>query len=510
LTSIEAGQHLTKLSLFWRPLVAFTAGSATVLAFAPFSFHLLAVLTTVLVFLLWTDASPRAAFWLGWSYAAGLFGFGVFWMHISIDQFGNVGTLLAVVITLLFAAIMALYYGAVGWLAASLKQQLTGLPLLLLFGLLWTLLEWLRGWFLSGFPWLSLGYSQIDSLLAGWAPLLGVYGVSLMLTLSAAALLGFVLARNGAQRLLAILLLMIVYGGGWLLTGIQWTQPASAPLSVTIVQGNVAQEVKWKQENLWTTLDLYASLTRQNWSSDLIVWPETAVPSFATQVEDEFLRPMALEARANQSSLLLGIADWTPDNRYYNAMLALGEERAAYYKRHLVPFGEFMPLKPLLKPLIDWLQIPMSDFSAGAGEKPLLKLAGYAAGISICYEDAFGAEVIEALPEAAFLVNASNDAWFGDSLALPQHLEIARMRALETARYLLRSTNTGISAIIGPDGKIEAVSPPFERHVLNGMFTPLQGMTPYARWGNWPLVSLVLIGSVLLIVWGKRMSLTGR
>jgi apolipoprotein N-acyltransferase len=174
-------------------------------------------------------------------------------------------------------------------------------------------------------------------------------------------------------------------------------------------------------------------------------------------------------------------------------MLALGVNEGVYYKRHLVPFGEFMPMRWLLEPLVDLLQIPMSDFAAGSDDKPLLTLAGYAAGVSICYEDAFGEEAIQALPEAAFLVNASNDAWFGDSLAPPQHLQIARMRALETGRFLLRSTNTGISAIIGPEGELLDFSPAFEEHVLKGQIQPMSGMTPYARVGNWAVVLLTLL-----------------
>lgn len=483
-----------------RSSLAFVAGALTVLAFAPFSLYLLAIATSALLFLLWLDAAPAAAFREGWMFGAGLLGVGVFWMHISIDQFGNVGTLLAMLITALFSASMALYFGAAGWLAAKLCQVGSGLAgKLLSFCLLWVLFEWLRGWLLSGFPWLSLGYSQIDSLLAGWAPLFGVYGVTLAVTLSAAALIGLMLL-DGRRRLPFLVLLALIWGGGALLTGQEWTTAAGKPLSVTIVQGNIAQQEKWKRENLQPTLDVYTGLTRQHWSSDLIIWPETAVPAFISQVEQGFLAPLSLEAEANNSTLLLGIADWQAGDKYYNAMLALGAERAVYRKRHLVPFGEFMPLKPLLQPLIDWLQIPMSDFSPGEKGKPLLNLAGYSAGISICYEDAFGAEVTEALPEAALLVNASNDAWFGDSLALPQHLEIARLRALENGRYLLRATNTGISAIIAPDGGVAAASPAFEQHSLSAFITPMQGVTPYARWGNWLVVCFALAGLAMQLM----------
>jgi apolipoprotein N-acyltransferase len=225
-----------------------------------------------------------------------------------------------------------------------------------------------------------------------------------------------------------------------------------------------------------------------------VIWPETAVPSLAHRVEEEFLTPLAAEAEARGSEILLGIPVYDEaSGRYYNAMQTIGPVRASYYKRHLVPFGEFMPLKPLLEPLIEWLAIPMSDFSPGDAAQPLVPVAGHQAGVSICYEDAFGEEVIQALPQAAFLVNASNDAWFGDSLAPHQHLQIARMRARETERYLLRATNTGISAIIGPRGELRGTAPAFTEQVLSGEVLPLQGLTPYARLGNWGVVLLALL-----------------
>jgi len=258
----------------------------------------------------------------------------------------------------------------------------------------------------------------------------------------------------------------------------------------------VSQEEKWKRRNLVPTLDTYARLSRLNWDRDLIIWPETAIPAFFDQVEDPFLVPLHREAGKQGLTILLGIP-MQEDGRFFNSMITIGDARGVYHKRHLVPFGEFMPLRFLLQPLIEWLQIPMSDFSAGDATKPLMTVAGYPAAISICYEDVFGEEVIQALPEAAFLVNASNDAWFGDSLAPPQHLEIARMRSLETGRYLLRSTNTGISALIGPKGGIIEHSPAFQTHVLRGEVEPMKGVTPYARFGNWGVVllsALVLTG----------------
>ncbi len=494
---------VSRLPPLWPPLLALLAGCGTLFAFSPYGLYPLAIVGPALLLLLWSVATPRLALLEGWLFGLGLLGTGVFWLHISIDQFGNVGTSLAVLITVIFVALLALFYGLAGWLGRRLVHESgAGARGLMMFALLWLLSEWLRGWLFGGFPWLSLGYSQIDSVLAGWAPIVGVYGVSLAVVLSAACLLLFF---QPGWRLIAALGLLALWGGGALLTAVEWGRPIGAPLRVSIVQGNIPQSEKWKRENLQPTLDLYQRLTRSHWDRDLIIWPETAVPAFARQVERRFLAPLSKESERHHSTLLLGIADWDPQQRrYYNAMLSLGEERGAYYKRHLVPFGEFMPMQWLLQPLIDWLRIPMSNFAPGMAQKPLLNLSGYPAGISICYEDAFGNEVIQALPEAAFLVNASNDAWFGDSLALPQHLEIARMRALESGRYLLRATNTGISAIIAPDGSLQEVSPAFQRHVLSGSLVPMGGSTPYVRFGNGLVIGLA--GLLLALLWwrGRR------
>jgi apolipoprotein N-acyltransferase len=490
-------------SLIIRLLTAFAAGAVTVLSFAPFELYLFAVVGPAILLLIWLGSDARMAFRTGWAFGLGLFGIGVFWMHISIDQFGNVGTGLAIFITLAFIAGMALYYGLLGWLGQRIAGSGSRVLQLLVYLLLWVLLEWLRGWVLTGFPWLALGYSQTGTPLQGYAPLLGVYGVSLLVMLSAASLVAVI---NSFRALLpALLVLVLVWGGGWFLIQKDWTIPSGDALKVSIIQANVEQSLKWKPETKQPTIDLYLKLTRQEWGSDLIVWPETAIPAFYHQLEEDLFQGLELEAQKNASDLLFGIAVWEDaDRRYYNSMSTLGSVRNAYYKRHLVPFGEFMPMRLLLQPLIEYLQIPMSNFAAGESERPLIRVAGHKAGVSICYEDAFGEEVIQAMPDAEFLVNASNDAWFGDSLALPQHLQIARMRSIETGRYQLRATNTGISAFIGSKGELLGISPIFKQYVLRGEIIPMKGMTPYAMVGNWGVVILVCLPLVLVMLMRRR------
>ncbi|MET0094152.1 MAG: apolipoprotein N-acyltransferase, partial [Sedimenticola sp.] len=311
-------RHISSLAQPWRLLLAFGSGALAVLGFAPFSLFPLALVSTALLLLLWQDAAPRLAFRDGWLFGVGLLGFGVFWVHISIDQFGNVGTALAIIITLGFILLMALYYGFAGWLACRLSGPGGG-DRILVSALLLVLFEWLRGWILTGFPWLALGYSQIDSPLAGVAPVLGVYGVSLAVVLTSAGLVMVLTGRTGSRRA-ALLAVPLLWLSTALLGQVEWTRASGNALGISMIQGNIAQEAKWKRENLQPTLALYAGLTNEHWESDLIVWPETAVPAFAHQLEEHFLNPLAAVAEKRGSALLMGIPVWHQDEKqYYNA-----------------------------------------------------------------------------------------------------------------------------------------------------------------------------------------------
>jgi apolipoprotein N-acyltransferase len=487
--------------VFNAPLLAFGAGVLSVLGFAPFGLSPAPLVALTVLFLLWREASPGRAFLLGWLFGLGLMGVGVFWVRISLNQFGNLSPALALSFTLLLVVGMSLYFGLAGWLGRRLAGRTLQAVLLLVFPATWVLAEWLRGWVLTGFPWLALGYSQIDSPLAGYAPLGGVYALSWLLALSA-GLLALAIRVPGRVRYTALGAGTLLWLGGWLLQHMDWTEPLGDAFRASLVQANIPQEEKWRAEQLLPTLRLYRDLTREHWDSAVVVWPETAVPALKHQVRENFLEPLANEARQHDAEVVLGIPIRDPrDGRYFNALISLGSAEDVYHKRHLVPFGEFMPFKDWLGPLAELFEVPMSDFSPSRAARPLLKVGSYAVGASICYEDAFPAEVLQALPEAAYLINVSNDAWFGDSLAPHQHLEIARMRALESGRYLLRATNTGISAIIDPKGKLLGTVAAFQQGVLTREVVPMAGATPYAKLGNEGILALlaVLLGLSLLM-----------
>lgn len=491
-------------------LLAALAGAATVLGFAPFSIFPIPVLALALFYGALAAGSPiavhpvsgpgRAGFLRGYAFGLGLLGFGVAWIRISLNEFGNMDAWLADLLMVLFVAAMAIYYGLLGGLVRQLDRGRPWVGPLLLFPGLYVLLEWLRGWLFTGFPWLNLGYTQIDGPLAGYAPVAGVYGLSLLVVLSGGLLWGLV-AWGWRGRAAALAGLCAIWLGGLGLQRIDWTWPAGEPFQASVVQANIPQATKWDPEILPDTLTAYLELTRDHLDSDLILWPETAIPAFLHEVRVGFVDNLAERAREEGAEIVLGIPVMNLGTRqYYNGLLSIGSQEQVYAKRHLVPFGEFMPFKSWLIPLAQAFEVPMSEFSPGDSERPLLRVGPHLAGVSICYEDAFPSEVAQALPEARYLVNVSNDAWFGDSLAPHQHLEMARMRALETGRHMVRATNTGISAIIDARGQIVGQVHSFVRGAYTGPVEPRAGATPFVRVGNRLAIGLALTLALVAVL----------
>lgn len=478
-------------------VLAGASGALLVLGFAPFGWYPFVLIGLLGFLVALNGASPRIGFLRGWLFGVGLMGFGVFWIRISLNEFGNMDAWVAHLLTGVFVATIALFFGLVGWLVRRLDRGPAWRVPLLLFPGLYLLVEWLRGWLFTGFPWLSLGYTQIDGPLGGFAPILGVYGVGLLILLSAGLLWGLLRRSgrwSGRGRVAAAAVLVLLWGGGMLLKQVSWTAPSGPSFRAAVVQASIPQAMKWDPDLLVSTMEIYWELTERNLDAELVVWPETAIPDFLHHVRDVLIEPMAARAREEGTEIVLGIPVMETDTgRHFNALLSLGSREDLYAKRHLVPFGEFMPFKTWLGPLVDLFEVPMSNFSRGSAERPLLAVGDRLAGVSICYEDAFPAEVSQALPEAEFLINVSNDAWFGDSLAPHQHLEMARMRALENGRYLLRATNTGISAIIDQRGRVLGTIPAFVRGDFAIEVRPYAGATPYVRFGNAPAIGLAAV-----------------
>lgn len=481
--------------------LALGAGLATPLAFAPYGLAPVAPMALAMLFLCWLGASPGRALWRGWLFGAGVFGAGVSWILHSF-LIVHVALPVALFLTAGLVGLLAFYPGLVGYLVRRFASGPSDVALVVAFPGAWALMEWTRGWLLTGFPWLELGYSQVDWPLGGWFAVLGVHGVTLLAAQSAGAL-AFAAVSAGRRRWLALALPLVLWTAGSALDAVTWTRPAGAPLRVALVQGNIPQDRKWLPEMREPTLVRYLSLSRRHADADLVVWPETALPALFQDVE-ALADALDREFSAADRALLLGVP-WLDAERglQFNSLVLLGSEHGLYHKRHLVPFGEYLPLRPLLLPLTRMLRVPSPDFSRGP-VTPLLSVAGHPIAPTICYEVAFPAEVAAALPEAELLVTVSNDAWFGASIGPHQHLEIARARAKETGRYLARATNTGISALISPAGEVLAQSPQFEVDVLDVEIVPMEGATPYVRAGNLVAVGSACVLLLAAIAFGNR------
>jgi len=489
-----------------RPLyvhaIAVLLGALTPLGFAPIGWFPIPILTLAGLFWLARAARPGEAFRLGWAYGLGMFLLGVSWVYVSISTYGGMPAPLAALATLLFCAFIALLPGAALALAAHLVPA-PEVRLALALPAAWALLELTRGWIFTGFPWLALGYSQAPvSPLAGYAPVLGVYGVSLLAALSAGALALLSQRPKASLSFLAALWL-----GGWGLQQHAWTQATGAPIPVALLQGNIAQEMKFRPEKLDATLRHYARAVLAS-EAKLIVLPETALPLFRSDIPPDYLDMLSDHARGRGGDLLLGLPedagrDASGKLHYYNSMISLGSSpEQRYRKSHLVPFGEFVPFG--FRWAVNLMSIPLGDFSRGTADQPALALAGEKLAVNICYEDVFGEERIYAARQATLLVNVSNDAWFGDSWAPWQHLQIGAMRSLETDRWQLRANNTGVTAILDNHGQMRALLKPFTSGTLSGTAQGREGITPYMRWGNW---AFLLLASLLLAVgWRKGRS----
>lgn len=476
---------------FWQSnVLALLAGAITVLSFAPFGIWPLAIPTLGVLFFLFVSSERKAAAMHGFCFGLGLFGAGVSWVFNSIYEFGQAPIAFAVFLTVLFVLVLSLFPAAVGffskyWSAANHKRYL-----LIVLPALWVLAEWLRGWILTGFPWLQLGYGQISSPLAGIAPVFGVLGVSWVVALCAAALAYLALIGRSAMKE-SIIGLVMIFALTFFLGLVDVTKVDGDTKKITLVQGNIAQENKWETDWLGPTIDRYIEQTRANWGSDIVIWPEVALPGYYRQFEATILKPLMAEAEANNTSIVSGMLT-TDGEVAWNSVVKFGKDPEIYRKRHLVPFGEYLPLRAFFELFGELVVLPAGTMRSG-NEANIIEVDGARIATSICYEDAYGNEMADMLPSANLLLNVSNDAWFGDSLAPHQHLQIAQMRSLELGREMVRANNTGVTAFISHRGEVLSDAPQFEVTSISATVQPRSGRTPYVLWENWGVIVLMLL-----------------
>jgi apolipoprotein N-acyltransferase len=490
-----AAQHL-KLNIWLQRLCVCIAGALLPLAFAPWDLYPIAVFSVAVLFYVWHKSSPIQAFLFGLVFGIGYFGCGISWIHVSIHEHGAAPLPLAWFLTSLFVVYLSLFIALQGYLVTRFFKPST-VKLLLVFPASWVLTEVVRGWFMTGFPWLYLGHSQTESWLAGFFPVAGSLFVSFIVALLSASLVAIMVLRF--YQLLAVPLLLPLLGLGF--DKVSFTEKSGDELTATLVQGNVAQKDKWKASSRQKILTNYVKQSQPFWDNDIILWPENAIPIFSHRMS-EFLQNLHQQAEKTDTELVIGLPYLDQDTKqYYNSMMHLTsqniEENPVYLKHHLVPFGEYVPLSDLLRGVIAFFDLPMSNFSRGDRIQIPFILKGQQAKVAICYEIAYPEYILDTMPDTNFIITVSNDSWFGDSIGPFQHLQIARVRALEFARPVLRATNNGLTVFIDHKGRINAQAEQFKQTVLSATFQPMSGRTPFMLFGDTGIILMMLLIMVL-------------
>ena len=484
----------------WKALLA---GGLLPLAFSPLNYYPLAFISLFVLLTQWLKANAKQAFAIGWLFGLGFFGVGVSWIFVSIHRYGNTNIPLAAFITLIFIAFLAMFPAIQGFIIKHFYSKHSKSCLLLAFPASWVLLEYLRGWLFTGFPWLYLGYSQLNTSLSGFAPIIGVYGISFLVIFSVSLVMLIVKARGKTP---ALLLLISIWTAGHYLQNISWTTKSAHSNTVSLVQGNLTPDDKFLlADPIKTITDVYLKPTQQHLTSKFIIWPENRVP-LPLPFSTPFIAAVNKLAEQNNVALLLGVPVAIPgkQDHYYNSLLALGTAHGIYHKKLLVPFGEYLPFDKWLRGLINFFDIPMSNFKNDHKPQKPLTMPNSRLLPLICYEVAYPEQVRLALlaQHSDAIVTISEDGWFGNSWGPHQHLDIARMRALENGRYVLRSTTSGISAIINEKGHVLKQSPQFKPYVLSGEFVNFSGLTPWTKYGELPIIifcGLLLVLTLILL-----------
>lgn len=487
---------LTYRNIFW-PITCIAAGAIFPLGLAPFHYFWASILSATLFLATIINTNTKQAFWRGFLYGCASFGVGVSWVFVAIHYFGNTAPWLAVLLTMLFVCYLALFPGLLAWAMQKFFPTPSASTYYWVYPGLWVLMEWLRGWFFTGFPWAYAGYTQLNTALAGFAPIGGVFLLSFLTIMTGSALVTpFYLPRK--SRYIGLGFVLILWGIGYGCLHIDWTRPNGKAITISLLQGNIQREFKWDPEKAFANINHYIDMTKQHWQSDFIVWPEGTF-SVPQDYGQTFIQALDQEASKHNSTVAIGLP-YRENDRYFNSIMLLGTQHGEYSKRHLVPFGEYTPLNSLLKPLLTWLQIPMSNFTPGPAHQAILNINGVRIAPFICYEIAYSGLVNQSLPEADVLLTTSEDAWYGESIAVDQHLQMVQMRAMEAGRYALFVANTGISATINHKGKILQTLALNTEGSITEKIPAIIGSTPWVITGNWPWLMLVLLG-LLIIYW---------
>lgn len=511
---ITAPLRLLTEKLLGQLIVAFALGAMQVFAFSPFQHEWVIYPSFIGFYLLFEQVqkTTQRYFLVAFTFSFAFFIGTIHWVYVSMDLFGGMPIFVSVLLIILLCAYLALYPTLALWLSSRFLGLTKGLRYLLLIPVLWLISDWLRGYVLTGFPWSYLGYSHADTPLIGYAPVFGVQGVTLAIMIVCGALTLLLQKHRIALNVILVTAIMVT---GYLLKQLQYTLPQPAQM-VSLVQGNINQNDKWLPDQLYPSLFKYLDLseTGLDEQAELIIWPESAIAALELDMQ-KFLIPLSENLARQNKTLITGIIGYTLDNdEYHNTIIALGKSAQQntytltggnrYQKHQLLPIGEFVPFEDLLRPLAPYFNLPMSSFHRGDEIQTNLQTPQAQLASALCYEIAFP-ELLRKNINATtgMILTLSNDAWFGDSIGPDQHLQIARMRAIEFARPVLRVTNNGITAIFDSKGNELGRLPSNTAQVLSQQVRPALGKTPYQSYGSIPLYIYCCLALMAIFIYRK-------
>lgn len=493
-----------RLPLIIAIVLCLMAGAMFSLSLAPYKLWVLAIFSPMVLYacLVSEDGAGRA-FWMGQAYGFGLWAVGAFWLYTSIHEYGNIAMWLALIMIAVMACIMGLFHAVMAWVFVRFMGRQP-----LAFASLWVIQEWTKTWLLTGFPWLFVGYAFTDlAWLTSLAPIFGVFAISFVAVLFGASVVEVFRQKLGFLCISVFLVLFAVLM--WFIAP-KWTTPTADKLSISLVQGNIPQDLKWLTEYRHETLNIYAQLSKSEWGQDVVVWPEASIPMFQDEAWT-FIHDTYAHAQTQGATWVMGIPykdieNYNPAKRdyphLYNSVLVLGQDSDGLYKKqNLVPFGEYVPFEGMLNILPDLAGMQnMMSYSRGDNtQKPLL-VKNQPMGPAVCYEVAYPDTTRKNAKDTQFLLTVSNDAWFGTSAGPLQHLQMVQMRSIETGRWFARATNTGVTAFIDDKGRIVSQAPSFVPTVLRGEVLMMTGTTPFMRWGSYPILALCFLLIALSVI----------
>ncbi len=502
------------MRIYLNYLILLISGAAITLSFAPFNIWPISLLSLTVFALALKEQSLANCLKRSFVFGLGLYLGGVHWVFVSVHNFGGASVLLASLIVLIFALFLAFVFALPFYILGKWFRD-HPLNLIIVLPACWLLGEWLRGWLLTGFPWLYLGYGHLDTWLSGWAAIGGVMSISFILVLTAAVLAETILwlkkesSLSNTSLISAVVTAFGLWIVGFFLQSIVWAKPDTTPIRVAMVQPNLSQDIKlnWSEESVYKSLDQLKEQSEELWKNDWVIWPEAAIPTALTfHTALPFLEEVNAIASDNQAALFTGVIyDDAEKNKYYNSIVGLGSGYGFYHKRRLVPFGEYVPLEDQLRGLIEFFNLPTSFIHLGPSEQHGLIAKGIRITPAICYEIVYPDLIAQSAKETQVLLNINNLGWFLDSIQSKQFMQMAQMRALETGRYLVYNTNNGPSAIVDNKGKVLAQSNAFKAETLTGTIYAVKDWTPFMIIGSWPLVALLSIFVLGLWLFNRRL-----